>query len=150
MKRRSIISTVLTVVAIIAVIYGMWQMMPKQKTLKYNQIVSYFETNDVKSYSIDFNNNKLTLELREKDEKLGTNKITYTVPSIALFLEDVEPFVEKYNEGKEYAERVQYDYIAATPTPWWVSMLPSIIIVGVSFLLLIFMMRRMQDGGMGG
>ena len=43
MKKRSIISTVLMAVAIIAVIYGMWQFMPKQKTVKYNQVVSYFE-----------------------------------------------------------------------------------------------------------
>ena len=54
MKKRSIISTVLTIAAIVLVIYGMWQMMPQKKTVKYNQVISYFENNQVKAYSLDF------------------------------------------------------------------------------------------------
>ncbi len=150
MKKRSIISTVLTVLTIGIVIYGMWQMMPKQKALKYNQIIYLFENNQVKSYTIDFNNGKVDLELREKDEKIGQSKISYSLPSIELFLEDIEPFVEKYNKGKEQADRIQEDRIAPTPTPWWAGLLPYVILFGGTILLFFLLMKKMGDGGVGG
>jgi len=150
MKKRNLISTILTVLTIGIVIYGMWQMMPKQKAIKYNQIVYLFENNQVKSYTINFNNGKLDLELREKDEKLGVSKLSYSLPSIQLFLEDIEPFVEKYNEGKPLEDRIQEDQIPATPTPWWANLLPYVILFGGTGLLFFFLMKKMGDGGVGG
>ncbi len=150
MKKRSIISTVLTIAAIFLVIYGMWQMMPQKKAVKYNQVISYFENNQVKAYSLDFKNGELDLTLREKDKNIGSDKLTYSVPSIQLFLEDIDPYMDKYNEGKELADRIQYDHIAATPTPWWVSLLPSLLLIGGTVLLFFIMMKKMGDGGIGG
>lgn len=150
MKKRSIISTVLMILTIGIVIYGMWQMMPKQKALKYNQIVYLFENNQVKSYTIDFNNGKVDLELREKDEKIGDSKVTYSLPSIELFLEDIEPFVKKYNEGKAPADRIQEDRIAPKPTPWWIGLLPYVLLFGGTGLLFYFLTKKMGDGGVGG
>jgi len=150
MKKRSVASYILTGLAIIAVVWGMWQMMPKPKTLKYNQIIAYFEDQKVKGYSVDFNNNKLTLTLHEKDKELGSDKINYTLPSITLFFEDIEPYVEAYNQGKEFEDRIDYDHIAADPTPWWLTFLPTFLMIGVFVVFYIFLMKRMQDGGLGG
>ena len=151
MKKRSILSPIITIAIIFAVIFGMWQMMPKQKTIKYNQIVHLFEEDKVKSYSIDFKNNKLTMELFKKDDKLGASKITYTVPSVTLFLEDITPYVEKYNADKEFEDRISQDLIAATPTPWWItSLLPLLLVGGFTFFFIIMMTKKMGDGGMGG
>ena len=150
MKKRSLASYILTAIAIVAVLWGMWQMFPKTKAIKYNQIVALFENEKVKGYSLDFGNNKLTLNLTENDSELGSDKITYTVPSITLFFEDIEPYVEAYNEGKAPADRLQYDHIAAEPTPWWISLLPTLLLIGGFAVFYIFMFRKMQDGGIGG
>ena len=150
MKKRSILSPIITIALIFAVIFGLWQMMPKQKTIKYNQIVHFFEEDKVKAYSIDFKNNKLTMELFSKDEKLGVSKITYTVPSVTLFLEDIEPYVEKYNAEKDFEDRISQDLIAATPTPWWLTSLPLLVVGGFTIFFIIMMTKKMGDGGMGG
>jgi len=150
MKKRSVASYILTALAIVAVLWGMWQMVPKAKTVKYNQIIALFENEKVKGYSLDFGNNKLTLNLTEKDKEFGSDKVTYTVPSITLFFEDIEPYVDAYNEGKEPENRMQYDHIAAKPTPWWVTMLPTLLLIGGFAVFYIFLFKRMQDGGMGG
>ncbi|MBE6788971.1 MAG: ATP-dependent zinc metalloprotease FtsH [Ruminococcaceae bacterium] len=150
MKKRSIASYILTVVAIFAVIWGMWAMMPKAKNPKYDQIISYFEDNKVKEYTLDFNNGKLAITLREKDKELGSDKITYTVPSITLFLEEVDPYIEKYNEGKDLNDRIRVDHKPATPTPWWFSFLPTLLLIGVFVVFYVVVFKKMQDGGMGG
>ncbi len=149
MKKRSIISYILTAAAILLVVWGTWELMPKAESLKYDQVVALFEDNKVKEYKVDFNNNKLSLVLREKDEKLG-EKINYTLPSITLFLEDVEPFVEKYNEGKPLEDRIRVDHKPADPAPWWLSLLPTLLLIGVFVVFYFVIFRKMQDGGIGG
>ena len=149
MKKRSILSYILTAVAILAIIWGMWQMMPKPEALHYDKVVSLFEEDKVKEYSIDFNNGKLTLTLRQKDEKLG-EKITYTLPSITLFIEEIEPFVEKNNEGKEFEDRISYNYLPPEPTPWWITFLPTLLMIGLFVAFYFIFIKKMQDGGLGG
>ena len=150
MKKRSIISYILTGAAILLVTWGIWELMPKAEGVKYDQVVALFEDNKVKEYKVDFNNNKLSLTLREKDEKLKTDKVNYTLPSITLFLEDVEPFVEKYNEGKPLEDRIRVDHKPADPAPWWLSLLPTLLLIGVFVVFYFAIFRKMQDGGMGG
>ncbi len=150
MKKRSIISYILTGAAILLVTWGIWELMPKAEGIKYDQVVALFEDNKVKEYKVDFNNNKLSLTLREKDEKLRTDKVNYTLPSITLFLEDVEPFVEKYNEGKPLEDRIRVDHTPADPAPWWLSLLPTLLLIGVFVVFYFVIFRKMQDGGMGG
>ncbi|MBQ7798875.1 MAG: ATP-dependent zinc metalloprotease FtsH [Oscillospiraceae bacterium] len=128
----------------------MWELLPKPEALKYDQVVALFEENKVKEYTVNFNNNKLTLTLREKDEKLKTDKVNYTLPSIALFLEEIDPYVEKYNEGKALEDRIRVDHKPPEPAPWWLSLLPTILLIGVFVVFYFFVIKRMQDGGLGG
>ncbi len=149
MKKRSITGGILTAVTIIALIWGFWQMMPKQKAMKYDKVISYFENNQVKEYTVSFKKNNVSVVLREKDKELGRDKFTYDLPSITLFIEDIEPFVEAYNKDKKPADRIGIDYEKANPTPIWVSFLPTILLlVGMGVLYFVFF-KKMQDGGMG-
>mgnify|MGYP004476924381 CR=1 FL=1 len=150
MKKRNMTGYLLTALAIFLIVFGFYKMMPStQKTLKYDQVVALFEENKVKSYSLNFNNNQLKLELFEKSETLGDSRFTYKVPSISYFLEDVQPYVDEYNKGKPTADRIQYDLIPATPTPWWLTFLPTVLLIVAMVVLYLFMMKRMQDGGLG-
>ncbi len=150
MKKRNITGFILAALSIFALIWGMWRMMPTPKTLTYDQIVNLFEENKVKSYIINFDNNNLSLTLFEKDKEIGSDKLSYTLPSITLFIEDVEPYLEAYNKGKPLEQRIQGDRLPATPTPWWFALLPTLLTIGVVVGLYIFVMKKMQDGGLGG
>lgn len=150
MKKRNITGVILTIVTIIALIWGFWQMMPKQKTMKYDQVISYFENNQVKEYTVSFKKNNVSIVLREKDEKLGSDKITYALPSISLFLEDIDPYVEAYNSGKPAEERIRIDYERPSQPSILVSFLPYILLFGGMAVFYFIILRRMQDGGLGG
>ena len=150
MKKRNTTGVILTIVTIIALIWGFWQMMPKQKTMKYDQVISYFENNQVKEYTVSFKKNNVSIVLREKDEKLGSDKLTYALPSISLFLEDIEPFVEAYNKDKPAEERIRIDYERPSQPSILVSFLPYILLFGGMAVFYFIILRRMQDGGLGG
>ncbi len=149
MKKRSIISYILTSAAILLVVWGTWELMPKADSLKYDQVVALFEDNKVKEYTVNFNNNKVSIVLREKDEKLG-EKINYTLPSISLFLEEIDPYVEKYNEGKALEDRIRVDHKPADPAPWWLSLVTPLLLIGSVAVFYFVIFRKMQDGGIGG
>ena len=53
------------------------------KKTKYSTIISYFENNEVKDYSLDFGSGDLVLTLRDSE-----TQIKYTVPSVDVFLEN--------------------------------------------------------------
>ncbi|MBQ8868456.1 MAG: ATP-dependent zinc metalloprotease FtsH [Oscillospiraceae bacterium] len=149
MKKRSIISYILTAAAILLVVWGTWELMPKAESLKYDQVIALFEDNKVKEYTVNFNNNKVTITLREKDQKLG-EKVNYTLPSITLFLEEIDPYVEKYNEGKALEDRIRVDHKPADPAPWWLSLVTPLLLIGSVAVFYFVIFRKMQDGGMGG
>ncbi len=150
MKKRNTTGVILTIVTIIALIWGFWQMMPKQKTMKYDQVISYFENNQVKEYTVSFKKNNVSIVLREKDEKLGSDKLTYALPSISLFLEDIDPFVEAYNSTVPAEERIRIDYERPSQPSILVSFLPYILLFGGMAVFYFIILRRMQDGGLGG
>ncbi|MBQ9936733.1 MAG: AAA family ATPase, partial [Oscillospiraceae bacterium] len=131
-------------------LWNFWSMMPKAETVKYYEIIDLFENQKVVSYTLDFNNSKLDLKLSEEFKKTKKKELSYTVPSISLFLEDVEPFIESYNEGKEGDDRLLYDHLPPSPTPWWVTLLPTVLTIGAVVVVYFFIFKKMQDGGIGG
>ena len=149
MKKRNVTGIVLAVIISLVMIFGLYNMMPKAKTLKYDQVVALFEENKVKEYSIDFDNGKLKALLFEKDKEIGSDELVYTLPSIQLFLEDVEGYVEEYNKDKPFEERIRYDQTPAKPSPWWLTFLPSLLMIGLFVVFYFVFIRKMQDGGMG-
>ena len=150
MKKKNLITYLLIAVFGIFMLWNFWSMMPKAETVKYYEIIDLFEDQKVVSYTLDFNNSKLDLKLSEEFKKTKKKELSYTVPSISLFLEDVEPFIESYNEGKEGDDRLLYDHLPPSPTPWWVTLLPTVLTIGAVVVVYFFIFRKMQDGGIGG
>ncbi len=150
MKKKNLITYLLITVFGIFMLWRFWSMMPKAETVKYYEIIDLFEDQKVVSYTLDFNNNKLDLKLSEEFKKTKKKELSYTVPSISLFLEDVEPFIESYNEGKEGDDRLLYDHLPPSPTPWWVTLLPTLLTIGAVVVVYFFIFKKMQDGGIGG
>ena len=122
--------------------------MPSEySTVKYSQILSYFEEQKVEGFTIDAGKSQLTLKLQKPDNNSDKNgNILYKVPSVDLLYAEVRDDIAAYNEANPDSPMV-YDIIPAT-TNWFITLLPtlgSLLLMGGLFY---FMMR--QSGGGGG
>ena len=74
-------------------------------------------------------------------------KVTYDLYSFSVFYED---FHELIWEQSEAGIIESYEYEPGGTIPWWVSIIPYIILLGGGFALWYVMMNRMSGGGAGG
>lgn len=115
---------------------------PTQKTLKYSQVIGYYESGEVKDYTLDLGTGDLTMTLRKGDT------INYKVPDVSLFVSRTDPIVEKYNAKHTGSSAVTFDFKAAVQAPWWIGAIPYIVIVAAMIFFWIYMMN--QAGGAAG
>ncbi len=111
--------------------------------LKYSQVVSYFEQGEVTSFKLDLGKGTCSMVLKKDPDKT----VTYTVPNVSLFLDDIRPYVKEYNENNPDS-KIVYDYIPQGNGSFWLSMLPmflSLVMIG----LVMFMMFRRMSSAMG-
>ena len=74
-------------------------------------------------------------------------KVTYDLYSFSVFYED---FHELIWEQSEAGIIESYEYEPGGTIPWWVSIIPDLILLGGGFALWYVMMNRMSGGGAGG
>ncbi len=108
----------------------------------YSQVVNLFRTNQVSEFEIDLGSGNLTFKLfTDKEEDSAKN---YNVPSVGYFLDDITPYVNKYND-EHPDKQIVYNYKKASNRSWLTSMLPMLLIsAGLTFFL-IWSIRRMSD-----
>jgi len=112
-------------------------------TLKYSDVLDYFETQQVKAYKLDLGTGEMVLTLQD-DKKVG-----YEVPNISLFYEAVSEDIEKYNANHPDSKMVQ-DVRRPVETSWLVSMLPTIVMLILLVVIWAFMWKKMAGGAGGG
>jgi cell division protease FtsH len=116
------------------------------KSLKYSQVISYFEQEEVSSFKLDLGKGTCSIVLRAEPDKT----ITYTVPNVSLFLDDIRPHVKEYNENNP-DKKIEYDYIPQKNNSFWISILPMVVMIALTVLLYFMLFRRMSsamgDGG---
>ncbi len=160
-------------------------------SMKYSQVLSYFEEQKVKSFTYDLNDGKLTIVMSAEDAKaaiketqelngiqqivsiggFGTQQsgteqmqdeeskeqqtqaeqdqsLTYTVPYATLFLQQVLPYIDAYNEAHPDAPMV-YDILPQQSAPAWVSMLLPTLLTLAGLGVLYWLMMRQAGGGGG-
>ncbi len=129
--------------ALILLIVYVLNQAPKQESKKYSDIINYFETDQVKEYSLDLGTGEMKLKLTD-DKTI----VPYVVPNINLFYENVLDDIARYNEAHPDQKMVQ-DVIRPAQTSWIVSLLPTIILMG-ALMLVTFLMFRKMGASMGG
>lgn len=112
---------------------GIFMFSSKADTKKYYQIVEMFENDEVEEYTLNISNGSLAYKLRSESGKDVIHK--YTVPNVNLFVDDVHETAKEHN--------VKYNYNAGKSSSWLTNMLPSIIMMGVLVLLMLYMFRKM-------
>ncbi len=111
--------------------------------LKYYEVLEMFEQREVESYTLDLGTGELNLVKVPEEGKKEGEKIEYTVPNVSVFLSDIELINE---QNGITATETKPDYMPIKETPWWVAMLPTLLLIGAMAVFWFFMMRQ-QGGG---
>jgi len=110
------------------------------ETPDYNTVIGYFYDDQVTKYSLDFGTGELELHLKNQEEPL-----TYKVPNLSVFISDTHEYVKEKN--LEAPGSVVQDYIPPAEQPWWMTYLPSLLLLGVMIVFWVMMMRQTRGGG---
>ena len=124
---------------------------------KYSDYVAYFERGEVESFYLNLGNGDIEMTLREqfrtdvnKDNVIDKNDIIYyTVPDVNLFLKNVLDIVDEANRDDNPNNNVAYDYKPISQMPWFVNLIPTLLIVVVFIAMWVMMRRSLSsiDGG---
>ena len=112
--------------------------------VEYSQVIRYFEEDKVAYFKLE--GDELTMRLNEIDENTGREKIvTHTLANVEQFWNDCgETITALRVSSKDF----QYDYTTGWSMPWWVSLVPYVLIFVVFIVIWSMMMKNY--GGVGG
>ncbi|MDD5923793.1 MAG: ATP-dependent zinc metalloprotease FtsH [Clostridia bacterium] len=129
-------------VIILIIVAILFNSQPKEEHT-YSEIVGYFQDMEVKSFNADASSGEIELKLNDD------STVRYTVASLQMFIEKVDPYIESYNEGKDKADRLKYEIKPAADNSLLWNLLPNALMIVLLVVFWIFIMRRM-GGGLGG
>ncbi len=142
--RNAVLLVLIPAIIIIAAV-GTLGTIKQSETPKYSEIVEKIYSGKI----TDFNLNLSSGHMEYYEDNNTENKLTYEIPDVSVFYEDVGDFIRENNQkaylGEEGAKAISYDY-SVNRGSWLVSMVPSIILfIGIGVLWYI-MMKRMSAG----
>ncbi len=133
---------IILIVAVVAVSLGTKQVDEK----KYFDIVELFQNNEVSEYHLNLYSGELRYTLRDDGKTYR-----YTVADPSIFYNDINEIVmetnEKYRES-DPSLMIKMDYKSGGEGSWLVSLIPTVLTIGLIAVFWILMTRKM-GGGMG-
>ena len=107
---------------------------------KYYEIVEKVKSNEISEFELNLYSGNLTYVSREDGKKYH-----YTVADASLFYNDVNDIVMAINEENAGTDKIiKYDYKSGGETSWIMSMLPTLLLIGIMVVFWIFIMKRMN------
>ena len=115
-----------------------------EKDLEYSKIVSMVQNYEISEFELNLYNGELTYRLRADN---GKGKVyRFKVASPDIFYNDVNEFVLEANTKGEEGKTFVYNFKQGGEGAWIMSLLPSVLMVGILILAWVFIMRRMSNG----
>ncbi len=112
--------------------------------VEYYEIVELFKTDKVSEYQLNLYSGELRYQKRGEDKTYS-----YRVADPSFFYNDIHTAVmetnDAYREEGKTDKMVKMDYKSGGETSWLVSLLPTVILVGVFIFFWIFIMKRMNS-----
>ncbi len=108
----------------------------KSKKVKYYEIVELFKTDQISEYNLNLSSGTLEYKTKNSDEKKK-----YTVPSVDIFINDIDSYVKS-------SDSIQYDYTSGKAGSWLLSLLPTVLLLVALGAYMFFMFRRMNSSVM--
>ena len=116
--------------------------------LVYSDLVDLFQQEKVKSFVTEGSDIVLELRTGEKDQKTGEELVEvkeYSLASFSVFYEDFHELIAQQKADKILES---YDYKPGFTAPWWLGIVPYLLLFGVLIWLWYSMMNQ-QGGGAG-
>ncbi len=134
----------LILVILMATVWSMTSQPDTSGSVKYSEIVSLFQKEQVESFSTI--GNDITLQLREPYNDNDT--VTSELGSVDYFYEQMGDLIQ---EQKDKGILKEYEYTPALATPWWIQFIPYLILLLVFGIFWYAMMKTAaKNGGAGG
>ncbi|MBE6571701.1 MAG: ATP-dependent zinc metalloprotease FtsH [Ruminococcaceae bacterium] len=112
-----------------------------KEDVTYSDIRNYFVNEEVKSFEVS-NSNELVLVLNNEEEE----EVVYKLRSLDMFTKDLG---ELYAAQLESGVIESYDFEEPANIPWWVSYLPTLLLIGF-VVIFYFVSMNQAMGGKGG
>ena len=144
MKNRSRLLTVLLYIVVFAVaVVLISEVFFRDDTVyvNYSTVCEQFRSENVRSFEYD--NGVLTLELR-KPYQNEAYSVSHKLADLGLFYEDLGTLIA---EQQESGVLQSYNYVPMRQTPWYVRMLPEMLL-SVIMIALVYMVLVRNSGGM--
>ncbi len=128
-------------IVFILTILAVSNMTKKTTEMKYSKVVEMIRANEVSEIELNLYSGEMTYKKRDDGKTYR-----YTVPDSYLFIEDVNEDIRKINETNKGSENdIIFNPIKGGEGSWLMSLLPTLIMVGLTGVLLFFMMRKMNS-----
>lgn len=124
-------------------------------TVKYYQVVNYYEQGKVSESTLDLSSGKLEYKLTP-DADPTQRLLTYKVPDVGLFVKTIDDIIMNHSSADASSETPPatdlsasqnvIDYEPGSDNSWLFSMLPMIVSILLIVGLFVFMMKTMGGG----
>ncbi|MBR4205186.1 MAG: ATP-dependent zinc metalloprotease FtsH [Clostridia bacterium] len=134
---------IILIAVILVATASLWKSVPQEK-LVYSRVIELFRDEKVEQFEVDEDNN-LTLILRDVRDD-GTpvqTSASYKLRSVELFVNDLGELIE---EQHQKGIITYYDYPAPVSIPWWVSLIPYVIVIVLLVAMWFFVMNQATGG----
>ncbi len=144
-RRFNIFLYALIALAIIILI-GAFMREPEYPALSYSEVYQQFAAENVKSFT--WKNGELILELHketgiDREELKGATTVSHKLADAQMFSEQLH---EIYEAQLEKGIIESYNFTPIEPTPWYLSILPYLLIMVVLLVAMYFIFGRMSGG----
>ena len=130
---------IVAVLLVLALIFIMQGLGGSSSNAKYSEMLSYFDEYEVKEYTLDLGDGEMKLVLKDD------TRLSYDVPNVQLFVNDIKDYRDEYNKRNPQAP-LKMDYYEATDSSWLLSLIPTILMLGMGVVLIVVMMRQAGGG----
>jgi len=122
---------------------SLWDSIP-QDELVYSDIIDLFRNEQVKKFEVDEENNlAMAVRVTLPDGTEGETLVTYQLRSLDLFINNLGDIIE-YQHANGIIEA--YDYPPPYNIPWWVSLIPYVIVIVLLIAMWMFVMNQATGG----
>ncbi len=127
---------------IVLIMFGIFNYEPGIKSIRYSDLLGYIKDGSVSELVLTERTAVITLRDGEGDHP-NANKRISDISSIFILYEDAgEAIREQMDAGT-----LEVDTPAPQELPWWLSLLPTLLTVGIFVLFWFVFMRQSQGGG---
>ena len=127
-------------VILLAVIYTMLTPRETQEAVTYADVVDMFRNEQVESFVVEGS----TLTITPKGATETTPDITYDLYDVGMFWNQLGELIDQQKQSGVISD---YDFVTGYVMPWWVSMIPYLLIIVAFFALWYYMMNKAGGGG---